>query len=148
MKINAKIKYALQTMVDLALHQNSEGVLQKEIAHRQDISNKYLDQIISGLKTAGLIKTIRGKKSGYVLTRNPDHISILEIYAAFEGQLNIGERRIAASKQDESNNRASAEYWNELNTFISDEMDKTTLSSIAAKQAKYDNISSENMYYI
>ena len=136
MKVNAKIRYALQTMIDITLHQNEDGVLQKEISHRQDISNKYLDQIIAGLKSAGLIKTIRGRKSGYVLTRNPDHISAYEIYVAFEGELNIGERRIAANIQDTSNNRAASEYWNELNQNMIADLDKTTLSELSIKQAR------------
>lgn len=148
MKINAKIKYALQTMVDISLNQSAEGVLQKEISHRQDISNKYLDQIIAGLKSAGLIKNIRGRKSGYSLTRSPRHISVLEIYKAFEGDLNISERRVSANVQNTTANRAASEYWEVLNTAIVEHLDKTTLEYIGNKQARYDSISNENMYFI
>lgn len=148
MKVNAKIKYGLQTMVDIALHQNDEGVLQKEISHRQDISNKYLDQIISALKKAGLIRTIRGRKSGYILTRIPEHISIYEIYKAFEGDLNIGERRVSATVQHSAANRSAAEYWDELNKEIAKKLQKDTLNTICEKQARYDSLSDENMYFI
>ncbi len=148
MKVNAKIKYALQTMVDISLNQSEDGVLQKEISHRQDISNKYLDQIIAGLKSAGLIKNVRGRKSGYSLTRSPKHISVLEIYKAFEGELNIAERRVSANVQNASGNRAASEYWDVLNQQILDHMEQTTLDFIGNKQARYDSISNENMYFI
>ncbi len=148
MKVNAKIKYGLQTMVDIALHQNDEGVLQKEISHRQDISNKYLDQIIAGLKKAGLIRTIRGRKSGYILTRLPEHVSIYEIYKAFEGDLNIGERRVSATVQNSPSTRAATEYWDDLNIEITESLQKATLNVLCEKQARYDSISDENMYFI
>lgn len=149
MKINAKIKYALQTLVDIAMYNtNNQGVLQKEISHRQQISNKYLDQIISGLKSAGLIMNIKGKKSGYQLTRNPERISIYEIYQAFEGHLNLGERRNTVNSPKPTTTRASAEYWSQLNESIIETMDKGTLQTIVENQKKYDAFSNENMYYI
>ncbi len=149
MKINAKIKYALQTLVDIAMYNNNnEGVLQKEIAHRQQISNKYLDQIISGLKSAGLISNIKGKKSGYQLTRSPERISLYEIYQAFEGNLNLGERRNTANEPKPTTTRASAEYWLELNEVVIAYMEKSDLKSVVENQRKYDAFSNENMYYI
>lgn len=149
MKINAKIKYALQTLVDIAMYNtNDEGVLQKEISHRQQISNKYLDQIISGLKSAGLIMNIKGKKSGYQLTRSPERISVYEIYQAFEGNLNLGERRNTLNAPKPTTTRASAEYWSQLNDSVIDTMEKSNLLSVVENQKKYDAFSNENMYYI
>jgi Rrf2 family protein len=71
-------------MLEIALDETKSGVFQKEIAENQKISIKYLDQIIRSLKTAGLIVNVRGKKSGYILTRKPSEITMLDIHNAFE----------------------------------------------------------------
>lgn len=84
MKINTKIRYGLRTMIEIASAQDDNGVLQKEIALKQNISFKYLDPIISALKLKGLIVNSKGKGSGYRLTRPASEISMYEIYTAFE----------------------------------------------------------------
>lgn len=84
MKINSKIRYALRAMIVIANNPGQQGVLQKDIAENQHISNKYLDTIILSLKKNNLIKNFSGKGSGYVLARPADQISLLDIYTAFE----------------------------------------------------------------
>lgn len=84
MKINTKIRYGLRTMIEIASALDENGVLQKEIARKQNISFKYLDPIISALKLKGLIVNSKGKGSGYRLTRPASEISMYEIYTAFE----------------------------------------------------------------
>ncbi|MDD3490263.1 MAG: Rrf2 family transcriptional regulator [Paludibacter sp.] len=84
MKVNTKIRYGLRTMIEIASVVDENGVLQKEIAKRQNISLKYLDPIISALKLKGLIVNSKGKGSGYRLTRPASEISMYEIYTAFE----------------------------------------------------------------
>jgi Rrf2 family protein len=78
-------------MLEIARREDEKGVYQKEIAVNQNISFKYLDHIIAGLKSAGLIMNVRGKKSGYTLTRSPEDISILDIVKAFEPEICIVE---------------------------------------------------------
>lgn len=78
-------------MLEIALHEEQESVFQKEIAKNQQISFKYLDQIISALKAQDLIINVRGKKSGYKLTRKPADITIYDIYKAFECEVCIVE---------------------------------------------------------
>lgn len=87
MKINTKIRYGLRTMIEIADCQSPEGILQKEIAKRQQISVKYLDYIVSALKLKGLIRNVGGRGSGYVLARSPVEITMLDIYTAFESVL-------------------------------------------------------------
>ncbi|MHB9055286.1 MAG: RrF2 family transcriptional regulator [Paludibacteraceae bacterium] len=84
MKINTKIRYGLRTMIEIASCHDSNGILQKDIAKKQNISVKYLDYIISALKLKGLISNTKGRGSGYVITRPPDQISMFDIYTAFE----------------------------------------------------------------
>lgn len=71
-------------MISIACCEEPRGLLQKDIAEKQKLSNKYLDAIISSLKSKGLITTYRGKGSGYKLTRPANLISMYDIYTAFE----------------------------------------------------------------
>lgn len=84
MRVNTKIRYGLRTMIEIAGSSGDEGILQKEIAQKQNISLKYLDSIISALKLKGLIVNVKGKGSGYRLTRPANDISMWDIYTAFE----------------------------------------------------------------
>lgn len=71
MQISTKGRYALRLMLDLAVHNTGELVKIKDIAAREAISEKYLEQIISSLKKAGYVKSLRGAQGGYMLARNP-----------------------------------------------------------------------------
>ena len=71
MKISTKGRYALRLMIDIAIHSAAEPVRIKDIAKRQDVSEKYLEQIIAVLNKAGYVKSIRGPKGGYLLTKQP-----------------------------------------------------------------------------
>ena len=76
MKISTKGRYALRLMLDLAIHDTGEPVRIKDIAARQEISDKYLEQIISSLNKAGYVKSIRGPQGGYRLTKKPEQYTV------------------------------------------------------------------------
>ena len=79
MKISTKGRYALRVMIDIAINSKNEYVSVKDIAIRQDISKKYLEQIMTMLSKANLIETIRGNKGGYKLTKQPREYKIGDI---------------------------------------------------------------------
>ena len=87
MNITSKGRYALSVMLDLAQHTEDGYVSLKVTAERQDISLKYLEMIISHLKRAGLVESIRGKEGGYRLTRDPEDYTVLEILESIEDSL-------------------------------------------------------------
>jgi Rrf2 family cysteine metabolism transcriptional repressor len=89
MKITARAEYASLAVLDLALHYNSGQVQAKEIADRQQIPLKFLEQILIQLRNAGLVRSIRGASGGYLLARSPDEISLKDVVEAVEGELNI-----------------------------------------------------------
>lgn len=84
MRINTKIRYGLRTIIEIANSPNNHGILQKDIAKNQNISLKYLDSIILALKVKGLIENVKGKGSGYILSKSPEEINMWDIYSAFE----------------------------------------------------------------
>ena len=87
MMISTKGRYALRIMVDLAKHDGETPVCVREIAQRQDISGKYMEQIISVLTRAGLLRSVRGAQGGYHLAHPPQEISVGMILRATEGDL-------------------------------------------------------------
>jgi len=87
MKISTKGRYALRTMIDLGQNSCGELVALKDIADRQQISQKYLEQIVTLLGKAGLVKGMRGSQGGYRLTRASSEYNVAEILEAVEGSL-------------------------------------------------------------
>ena len=87
MMISTKGRYALRIMVDLAQHDGEEPVSVRAIAQRQEISGKYMEQIISVLTRAGLLRSVRGAQGGYHLAYAPEDITVGMILRATEGDL-------------------------------------------------------------
>lgn len=119
-------------MLDIALDESGSGVFQKDIAERQKISVKYLDSIISSLKTAGLIATARGKKSGYRLTRDADQISIFDIYKAFEPEIAIVDCMSCNYTCELSETCCAKDFWDGLNGTILNYFQSHTLGQLVA----------------
>lgn len=87
MKLSTRSRYGTRLMVDLAQHFTEGPIPLAEIAKRQELSAKYLEQLIILLKGAGLIRSARGRRGGYMLARKPDKISVGEIVETLEGKL-------------------------------------------------------------
>lgn len=87
MKISTKGRYGLRIMTDIALNEKEGCVSIKDIANREELSEKYLEQIINLLSKQGLVKSIRGARGGYHLTRDAKDITVEEILIATEGSL-------------------------------------------------------------
>lgn len=87
MKISTKGRYALRAMIDIALNGDGNYVSLKVIADRQQISKKYLEQIMTMLVKANLIETVRGNTGGFKLIKKPSEYSVYEILSATEGSL-------------------------------------------------------------
>lgn len=138
MKLNAKTRYGIRTMLEIATHDQSEGIFQKNIAENQNISFKYLDHIIQNLKSAMLIANAKGKKSGYVLLRRPEEISVYDIYQAFEPEICIVDclsNRSGCAR----NGKCSAQgLYGELNTMIRNYLKNITLKNLIDKQETLD----------
>lgn len=87
MKISTKGRYGLRVMTDLAVNGNNGCVSLKDIAEREHLSEKYLEQIVNQLSKAGLVRSLRGAKGGYQLTREAEKITVEDILKATEGSL-------------------------------------------------------------
>ena len=87
MKISTKGRYALRLMLDLAMNDTGAPISLKDVAKRQDISDKYLEQIISVLNRAGFVKSVRGAQGGYLLKKEPQEYTVGMILRLTEGSL-------------------------------------------------------------
>jgi len=133
MKISSKGRYALRMMIDIAEHSSGEWVPIKEISERQGISTKYLEQIVTSLTRAGLLRSGRGPQGGYMLARPSETYTAGEIVRAIEGKL-----APVACLVDETNLCERSEYcktigfWKGLYETINNYMDSVTLKELVA----------------
>ena len=105
-------------MLEIARASEKEGVFQKDIAFNQSLSLKYLDHIIHALKTARLIANAKGRKSGYLLTRSPDEITIYDIHRAFEPGICVVDCIGEDFKCEFSEQCLTQGFWRNLNNLI------------------------------
>lgn len=132
MKISTKGRYALRLMLDLAGQENKEPVRLKDIAKRQDISVKYLEQIISVLQKAGYVKSIRGPQGGYHLMKPPREYSVGMILRLTEGDLvPVSCLEDEVNQCPRQDNCATLRLWTELDQAIKGVVDKYTLADLA-----------------
>lgn len=135
MKISTKGRYALRLMLDLALHDSDAPIRIKDIAARQDISDKYLEQIISSLNKAGYVKSIRGPQGGYKLTKDPSYYTVGMILRLTEGSLApvacLEEEENTCTRQDDC---ATLELWKQLDEAIKSVVDTVTLAKLVEWQ--------------
>lgn len=128
MKISTKGRYALRMMIDIAENEEKGSVSLKDISKRQDISLKYLEQIVGLLTRAGFVKSLRGAGGGYVLTKSPEKYAVGDILRVTEGNL-----APVACLEGEENLCPKAEsckavkYWQGLYDVINKYLDGTTL---------------------
>lgn len=137
MKISTKGRYALRLMLDLALNNTGEPVRIKDIAARQEISDKYLEQIISTLNKAGYVKSIRGPQGGYRLARDPEKYTAGMILRLTEGSL--APVPCLDGDADTCGHRdtcVTLRLWQMLDTAISDVIDKVTLADLVEWQSQ------------
>jgi len=87
MKISTKGRYGLLAMIDIAAHQHTGSVSLRRVASRNNLSENYLEQLLSTLRKAGLVKSVRGAQGGYVLARSSDTITMGDILRTLEGSL-------------------------------------------------------------
>ena len=85
MKLSSRSRYGFRAILDLAVEYGNGPLQIKKIAEHEDISNKYLEQLVAILKASGLVRSIRGPKGGYELTRPPGDVKLSEVFTTLEG---------------------------------------------------------------
>ena len=135
MKISTKGRYALRLMIDLAQNSHGEAVALRDISARQEISTKYLEQIVSTLSRAGLLKSSRGAQGGYRLTRQPEEYTVGEILRITEGELApVACLDTDAEPCPRADDCLTLPFWKGMEKAIEDYVDHVTLKDLLSQQ--------------
>ena len=134
MKISTKGRYALRLMVDIAQHVDDGPVSLRDAARRQQLSDKYLEQIVTPLARAGLVRSVRGAGGGYLLTRKPEAYSVGDILRPLEGDLAPVECATDGGYCEHSCDCVTVELWQDIHRAVSAVVDGTTLADLVERQ--------------
>ena len=131
MRISTKGRYAMQLMLDLARYNTGEPISLKDISKRQEISEKYLEQIISLLNKGGFVRSVRGAQGGYLLNRDPKDYKVGEILRITEGDLApvvcLDQNSMECEKRTGC---ATVRLWQMIDDAVSSVVDKVTLQDL------------------
>lgn len=131
MKISTKGRYALRMLLDLAVHKNDGFIALKDIAKRQEISKKYLEQIVPLLNKSDILMTNRGYQGGYMLAKSPDKYTVGDILRITEGSISpVACLDLDPNTCERSANCMTLGMWKGLDKVISDYLDNITLQDI------------------
>jgi len=140
MRLSTKSRYGLRAMIDIAYNCSSEPVQIQDISRRQLISPRYLEQIFQNLKRAGLLKSKRGPQGGYVLSRKPAEISVLEILNATEQDVLLVDCAGATPKKQRRKSECPFEgqcitetVWAEANALLDTLFSSMTLETLCQR---------------
>ena len=140
MKISTKGRYALRLMIDLANNADGNPIRVKDIAERKNISDKYLEQIISVLNRAGFVRSVRGPQGGYMLKKNPEDYTVGMILRLTEGSL----APVACVEEDVTDCERQSGcvtylLWRKINDAVNDVVDTITLKDLVGWQNNLGN---------
>ena len=136
MKISTKGRYALRLMVDLAMVGGGQPVSLRDVAHRQQLSDKYLEQIVTPLSRAGLVRSVRGAGGGYLLTREPEQYTVGDILRPLEGDLAPVECATDEGYCERADQCVTLELWQEIHRAVAQVVDGTTLADLLERQRR------------
>lgn len=134
MKLSTRGRYGVRLMLDLALHYGEGPILLRDIAERQEISEKYLWQLINPLKTTGLVNSLRGAHGGYVLGKPPEAISIKAILQILEGPLCLVDCVDNPALCERSLSCICRDIWGEASKNMQQTLEDTTLAAMVERQ--------------
>jgi Rrf2 family protein len=139
MRVSAKAEYAIRAVLDLAMHQADRGptlVPIQDVARRQGIPARYLEQVLLQLKRAGFLQSKRGSTGGYRLARPPDRVSVGEVLRVVEGRgagLDPGAR--PADRGPDAEVADLADLWTAVGEAVAGVLDRTTFRDLAERAA-------------
>jgi Rrf2 family protein len=135
MRISAKGEYAIRAMLDLALRQGQGLIPIQDIARRQGIPQRYLEQVLLLLKRAGFLASKRGATGGYRLVRSPREVSVGDVLRVIDGSLTPLEVAGRSPRDRRDGGRDLAELWQSMADAVAAVIDQTTFEDLAERAA-------------
>lgn len=142
MKISTKGRYGLRALIDICVYSGNDIVTVKSISERQNISERYLEQIFASLRKGGIIKAKKGAQGGYFLAKEPKDFTIADILCVLEGDIRLID---VEAEDNDIENYLINNLWHIANDKIKSFFNSLTLEDLAEG---YTNRGKEEMYYI
>lgn len=140
MQLSTKVRYAARAMIELALHYKEEPIQLNDIACKQDISVKYLEQIMAPLRARGLVRTQKGSRGGYHLAVKPADITLYDIVESIEGSLAPVSCIDNNGQCERTEICVTRNVWTRVRDAVKKELEDKTLADLAVEQENlYDN---------
>lgn len=130
MKLSTRSRYGARILIDLARHSDQRPVQIGEISKRQDISVKYLEQLIRPLKQAKLVTSVRGPKGGHLLAEKPENITLGQVVRLFEGQSDLVECVSYPERCPMSDDCQVRLAWKDATQVLYEKLDDTTIADV------------------
>lgn len=130
MKLSSRTRYGMRAILELALEYGKAPLQIKTIADREDISNKYLEQLIAMLKASGLVRSIRGPRGGYVLAKPPSEVLMKDVFLTLEGPMVPAECLQHAEYNERCTDCATRKIWHQLQNAILGVLESVTLADL------------------
>ena len=140
MRISTRGRYGTRLMVDLAQHFTDGPIPLGEISKRQELSAKYLEQLIILLKGAGLIRSMRGRRGGYMLARKPENITVGEIVETLEGRLAVVDCVTEPDLCNRSPQCPTRDIWVHLTDVLKNQLFSLTLQDIVQESKPLEDL--------
>ncbi len=147
MRLTTKMRYGTRAMLDLALHEGQGPLRTADIASDQELSLKYLEQLLAALRVAGLVQSSRGVQGGYVLARPAQEITLRDIYQALEGAEGLVECTMHPEGCPRAEQCVTQEVWAGLYAASLDYLAARTLSDLT-QRARERQSHCAPMYYL
>ncbi|MFO7265112.1 MAG: Rrf2 family transcriptional regulator [Limnochordales bacterium] len=150
MRVSTRGEYGLRAMLELARLYGNGPIPLKQIAGRQKVSEHYLEQLMSALRKAGLVASVRGAQGGYALARPPEEIYVGDVLRVLEGSIELewDEREPLGAEPHYLPMFATRRLWRELNARIVQLVDSLTLAELLAWGEQDQAAQREYVYYI
>ncbi len=134
MKLSTRGRYGVRAMLELAMHGQSGPLALQEMASRQSISAKYLEQLLIPLKAAGLVASVRGAKGGYLLAIPPEQVSLYDIVRTLEGPLAVVECVNDPQVCERMGGCTVHLIWEEMSLLLVNYLSSISLAKLAEQQ--------------
>ncbi len=142
MKLSTRSRYGMRAILELAIEYGNKPMQIKTIAKRQDISGKYLEQLMAILKSSGLIRSVRGPRGGYLLARPPQEIRLSHVFTALEGSLLTVECIEHPEFCPRCTDCVTRQVWTDIKNAIMGVLESMTLQDLADRVRRGKDVSS------
>jgi Rrf2 family protein len=133
MKITARVTYAISAVFELATHPPQQRVQAREIAARQQIPLRFLQQILTQLKKADLVKSVHGPAGGYALEKSADEITLKDVMAAVEGEVLFFDPGL-------SSNTSITKVWMEIEEYFQEKLESISIQDLIRRKIQEDEV--------